>query len=154
MITHYPTVPVEAARQMALLHKQDRLRPVVLVVDDEPIITETLAAILNRSGLAAMTALNARSAIETAALIPPEMLITDLAMPDMDGLDLAIEVKRTVPDCDIILFSGQASDSETLAKLRTTGRGFVTLPKPVHPADLLQRVFECLGRRGSVTMPA
>ena len=149
MNTHFPTVPVEAARKMAHLEGPEWLRPVVLVVDDEPIICETLLAILNGSGLAALTACDAFAAIELASLIPPQLLITDVAMPGMDGIELAKRVAETVPDCEIIVFSGQASTAEISDRLKTLGRRFITVAKPVHPADLLEKVFEALGRRGT-----
>jgi len=151
MSTYFPTVPVEVARYKAHLHGTERPRPLVLVVDDEPIIAETLAAILDGSGLSAMTAPNAYKALEMVNLMPPEMLITDLAMPGMNGLDLAVQVNRSVPDCEIILFSGQAID--LAASLDSSGCNFVTLLKPVHPADLLARVFERLSLRGITVVP-
>jgi len=150
MKTHFSMVPVEIARQKSPKDGVEHFRPLVLIVDDEPIIAETLAAILNGSGLAAVTAPDACAALEIAALMPPEMLITDVAMPGMNGLDLAIEVSRTIQDCEIILFSGQASAWEMEARLREGGHDFVTIIKPVHPADLLARVFERLSRKGCV----
>ena len=150
MKTHFPTVPVEVARRMAHLECQECLRPVVLVVDDEPIITETLATILNGSGLAALTAPNARAALEIAELIPPQLLITDYAMPGMNGIELACRIAENVPDCEIIVFSGHASPLDISTELRCAGHQFITLAKPVHPADLLEKSFEALGRRGAL----
>src|ERR1700679_2638253 len=57
-------------------------RPVVLVVDDESAIADTLAEILSRSGYAALTAYDAEEALESALMTPPEMLITDVVLPD------------------------------------------------------------------------
>jgi CheY-like chemotaxis protein len=148
--THFPTVPVEAARQMAHLEGPECLRPVVLVVDDEPIITETLATILNGSGLAAITAPNARVALEIVSVIPPQLLITDYAMPGMNGIELACRVAKSVHDCEVIVFSGHASPLEISTELREAGHRFITLAKPVHPADLLEKAFEALGRRGAL----
>jgi CheY-like chemotaxis protein len=150
MKTHFPTVPVEAARQMAHLEGPEWLRPVVLVVDDEPIITETLATILNGSGMAAITAPNARVAVEIASVIPPQLLITDYAMPGMNGIELAGRISKSVPDCEVIVFSGHASTVDLSAELREAGHCFITLAKPVHPADLLEKAFEALGRRGAL----
>lgn len=151
MNTHFPTVPVETALFSASLQQSERLRPVALVVDDEPIITETLAAILDGSGLTALTALDGPAALEIAAVIPPEILITDLSMPGMNGLELAVEMTRSVPDCDVILFSGHISSTELLAKLEGLEHKFMVLLKPVHPVDLLEQVSECLVRRGIST---
>jgi DNA-binding response OmpR family regulator len=147
MSTHFPTVPVELAQKYADTSANPPL-PLVLVVDDEPIITETLSAILRGSGLAPLTAPDGVAALEIAQVIPPDMLITDLAMPRMNGFDLAIEVNRTIPDCEIILISGHSSAKELVEMNRPKGRQFLTLIKPIHPADLLGHVNECLSRRG------
>src|SRR5579863_3354016 len=98
MNPHFPTVPVEAARRHTIFPSPGTLRPLVLVVDDEPLITQTLSAILDAKGFAVMTALDATEALEICALIPPELLITDVSMPQKNGFDLAIEVKHAVPD--------------------------------------------------------
>ncbi len=63
-------------------------RPVVLVVDDESAIADTLTEILSRSGYAAMTAYDGNEALETALVTPPEMLITDVILPGMSGIEL------------------------------------------------------------------
>ncbi len=148
MNTYFPTVPVETVRRNSN-PSPDRTRPLVLVVDDEPLIGETLAIILNGNGLATMTAHNAIEGLELAALIPPELLIADLAMPGMNGLDMAIEISRATPDCKVILFSGHASISDMYTKMLKLGHDFLWLVKPVHPADLLEHTFECLGKRAT-----
>jgi DNA-binding response OmpR family regulator len=114
------------------------------VVDDESAIADTLAEILTRSGYAAMAAYDGQSALETALLMPPEMLITDVVLPGMSGIELAITMKRVFPDCKILLFSGQASTSDLLASANRAGHHFALLTKPVHPTDLLSRVSETL----------
>jgi DNA-binding response OmpR family regulator len=153
MSKYFPTVPVEQARQNASPTDRQRILPLVLVVDDEPLIAETLAAILNNSGFAALTAPDAFAALEMVRLIPPEILISDVAMPGMNGFELAIEVTKAIPDCEVILFSGQATGRELEAMNQAAGRAFVTLIKPVHPAELLARVYERLSPRG-FTIPA
>ncbi len=125
----------------------DAHRPVVMVVDDESSIADTLAEILSRSGYAAVAAYDGDSALESALLTPPEMLITDVVLPGMSGIDLAITVKRIFPDCKIILFSGQASTADLLAAANRDGHQFVLLSKPIHPADLLARIAEGLKHR-------
>jgi len=117
---------------------------VILVVDDEKIIADTLSAILNKSGFAVMTAYDAKTALEFARVIPPELLITDVAMPGMNGIDLAIAVSQLIPDCKILLFSGQASTIDLLDSARHQGHHFNLLTKPIHPTDMLKRIAECL----------
>ncbi len=148
MATHFPTVPVEFARAKVSRNGSESLPPVVLVVDDEPMIVETLAAILNGNGLAAITAPDGDAARELACLIPPQLLLSDVALPGIDGFELALSITRRIPDCEVILFSGQFSTSDLVAKHHAEGRDFLTLVKPVHPVDLLARVFERLSRHG------
>jgi DNA-binding response OmpR family regulator len=119
-------------------------RPVVLVVDDESAIADTLTEILSRSGYAAMTAYDATEALESALVTPPEMLITDVILPGMSGIELAIKMRRIFPDCKILLFSGQAATVDLLASANGAGHHFNLLSKPIHPKDLLMRVAEGL----------
>jgi DNA-binding response OmpR family regulator len=119
-------------------------RPVVLVVDDESAIADTLTEILSRSGYAAMTAYDADEALETALTTPPELLITDVILPGMNGIELAVKIRHIFPDCKILLFSGQAATVDLLAHANGAGHHFNLLSKPIHPKDLLARVAENL----------
>jgi DNA-binding response OmpR family regulator len=120
-------------------------RPVVLIVDDEEMIADTLGIILSHQGFAPLTAYDAESALEIANVIPPEVLLTDIVMPGMNGIELAIEMTRLVPDCKILLFSGQSARMEDmLEEARAEGHDFEALTKPIHPTVLVQRITHCL----------
>jgi len=119
----------------------------VLIVDDERNIADTLSIILSRNGFATMTAYDGVSALESARTIPPDIVISDVAMPGMSGVQLAIRLTQVVPECKIILFSGQASTVDLLEKARQDGYYFNTLTKPVHPKEMLRHVSECLAGR-------
>jgi DNA-binding NtrC family response regulator len=112
----------------------------VFAVDDEPVIASTLAAILNMSGFRATAFMSPREALEAAKSNTPSLLISDVAMPEMNGIDLAIEVKSLYPSCKVLLFSGQAATSELLDRARSEGHDFELLTKPVHPKDLLAAI--------------
>ncbi|MGD0738987.1 MAG: response regulator [Terracidiphilus sp.] len=127
-------------------------RPTVLVVDDELAIAETLAAILSQSGYATMTAYDGQEAMEIALLTPPELLITDVSMPGMSGIELAITLRRVFPDCKILLFSGDVATAGLLAVAQRAGHTFTLLSKPVHPEELLARVSESLKPVSSATV--
>lgn len=116
---------------------------VVLVVDDERLIADTLSVILTRSGFRVMTAYDAESALELADGVMPDLLISDVMMgPGMDGTQLAIRVAEQIPHCKILLFSGHAGTMDLLAKARAIGHSFLLMSKPVHPSDLLARIRE------------
>ena len=87
-------------------------------------------------------------------LAPPEMIISDVILPDMNGIDLAITIRRIFPDCKIILFSGQASTADLLAAANSDGHHFVLLNKPVHPTDLLARISAGLRPERAVPVAA
>jgi DNA-binding response OmpR family regulator len=140
----FPTVPLKDVPANLVKTTAGGHRPVVLVVDDESVIADTLAEILTRSGYKGMAQYDGDSALETALLNPPEMLITDVVLPGMTGIELAISVRRIFPECKIILFSGQASTADLLAHARADGHHFTLLNKPLHPQDLLARVSDGL----------
>lgn len=150
----FPTVPLREVPAQAGGDRAEAHRPVVLVVDDESVIADTLAEILSRSGYHAVPVYDGDSALETALLTPPEMLITDVVLPGMTGIELAITMRRIYPDCKIILFSGQASTADLLASARAEGHHFTLLNKPLHPQDLLARVSDGLKPRNPAPVEA
>jgi DNA-binding NtrC family response regulator len=126
----------------AEVDKEDR--PLVLIVDDERVIADTLAMILSKSGYRVATAYNGESAYKLACEDRPDLLLTDIAMPGMSGVELAIGVKERIPSCKVLLFSGHAWAREALAEVRYLGYDFNLLSKPVHPSDMLRQVSDCL----------
>ncbi len=119
---------------------ENREKPKVLVVDDERVIADTLAMILNQSGFDARAVYSGEKAVETASSFRPEMLITDVIMADLNGIDAAIMIRALLPSIKILLFSGQAATADLLEKARVKGYEFEILAKPVHPQDLLTRL--------------
>src|SRR5215472_12265519 len=83
-------------------------KPVVLVVDDEKVIADTLSVILTQSGFIALTAYDGEGALELARTCSPNLLLTDVMMPGMTGIELAITLTQADPKCKVLLFSGQA----------------------------------------------
>jgi CheY-like chemotaxis protein len=120
------------------------MRPLVMIVDDERTIADTLSAIFMKHGYATMTEYCGINALETATQIPPDLLITDVVMPGMTGVELAISLRKVAPLCKVLLFSGQAATVDLLAEARQMGHRFSTLAKPVHPTEMLARAAECL----------
>jgi DNA-binding response OmpR family regulator len=133
---NFEQIPLTELAQKGLITMGDQHVPVVLVVDDEQIIADTRAAILTGWGYAVLTAYDAESALELARVIPPELLISDVILTRMNGVDLAISMREMVPDCKVILFSGLTDGYEFVAGARHAGHEFTLLSKPVHPAQL------------------
>lgn len=115
-------------------------KPKVLVVDDERVIADTLAIILNQSGFDASAVYTGTDAVETARSHEPDLIISDVIMPDMNGIEAAIRIREILPSCKILLFSGQAATADLLEKARLDGHEFEILAKPVHPQDLLAKL--------------
>src|ERR1700679_3628510 len=115
-------------------------KPKVLVVDDERVIADTLSMILNQSGFDARAVYSGEKAVDLESTFAPDMLITDVIMADLNGIDAAIMIRSILPKIKILLFSGQAATADLLEKARAKGYEFEILAKPVHPQDLLNKL--------------
>jgi DNA-binding response OmpR family regulator len=138
--TNFPVVPITEVPAPGSTADTIADRPVVLVVDDEPVIADTLVEILKRSGYAAIAAYDGEDALETALLMPPEMVITDVLLPGISGIEVATTLRRKLPECKIMLLSGQAGTSTAAGSTSSLENGFEVIDKPVHPTDLLAKV--------------
>jgi CheY-like chemotaxis protein len=114
--------------------------PRVYIVDDEWIIAETLATILTRNGFRARAFHNPNQALVRAMDQPPDILLTDVMMPGLDGIEMAVTLRRAGNDCRILLFSGEAGAADLLCDARRRGYDFELLEKPLHPMQLLLRL--------------
>ena len=115
-------------------------KPRVLVADDERVIADTLAMILNQSGFEARAVYSGEKALESVTTFVPDMLISDVIMADLNGIDAAIRIRELLPGIKVLLFSGQAATADLLEKARANGHEFEILAKPVHPQDLLNKL--------------
>ena len=116
----------------------------IFVVDDEQGISDTLAIILQRNGFAVSSFTNPLEALKQAATGSPNLLLSDVVMPELSGVDLAVSIKEKCPDCKILLFSGQAETIDLLRAARQQGHDFPLVAKPIHPVDLLRRIRDLI----------
>jgi DNA-binding NtrC family response regulator len=114
------------------------VKSLAYIVDDEEVIAETLGIILNQSGFEAVAFTDPMEALRAAEKRCPDFLITDVAMPSMNGVDLSIQFRTIYPTCRILLFSGAFSTARRLAAAQEIGFEFTILAKPVHPSELLK----------------
>jgi DNA-binding response OmpR family regulator len=117
----------------------------IFVVDDEVVVATTLCEILKREGFDICCFTDPLKALEAAYVKAPDFLIADVVMPGMSGIDLAIVVRETWPDCPLILFSGQLATSQLLEAARQGGHDFEVLTKPVSPSEIIAKVLRGLG---------
>lgn len=113
---------------------------VAFVVDDETVIATTLAMILRKAGFEAHAFFSGEEAVDSFDKLQPDLLITDVVMPGMTGIEAAIITRNKLPTCKILLFSGQAATVDLMEAARAQGHEFDILAKPVHPTDLLQKL--------------
>ena len=113
----------------------------ILIVDDEKNIADTLAMVFKIKGHESMAVYSAESAVESVEVFEPDVVISDVIMGKMTGIDLAIYLSRARPDCKVILFSGQTATADLLSEANKKGHELHLLAKPIHP----QKLFEELG---------
>jgi CheY-like chemotaxis protein len=118
----------------------------IFVVDDEPVIATTLAAILCNCGFDATSFCKPREALLASRAEAPDLLISDVMMPSLSGIELATQIVDSRPECKVILFSGQALTVDFLDGVRRRGYHFEILTKPVHPAELLRKIQTLAGQ--------
>src|SRR6266702_3157919 len=111
----------------------------VLVIDDEHVIADTLAIILTNAGFEVRSAYSGEQAVELLQRFRPDILIADVIMFGMSGIEFSVIVRNRFPMCKVLLFSGQAATADLLEQSRAQGYEFEILAKPVHPTDLLER---------------
>ena len=115
----------------------------VLVVDDDDNVRDPLCEYLQRAGFAVTSAASGQEGLDAAAQSPPEVVISDIGMPGMDGLELCRELRRRTPEVPVILMSGWATGVNP-ADARRAGAGAL-LAKPFamnQVTELLNRVLE------------
>lgn len=110
----------------------------VLVVDDESLIADSVAAILNRNGYDAISRYSGTDALRSILEHCPDIIVSDVMMPDLNGIQLAKKVRSMCPRARIVLFSGNVDTVNLLDSASLEGHAFEILPKPVHPLRLLK----------------
>jgi DNA-binding NtrC family response regulator len=130
----------------------DQRQAKVLIVDDQRVLTDTLAVILQWSGFLVLSAYTTESAMEKAQKEKPDLLITDVIFKgeERTGIDVALFVRKALPSCKILLFSGDDASASLLAKAKAKGHQFEFLQKPVYPQEMLTKLgIQTLPTRGN-----
>ena len=111
----------------------------ILVVDDERTIALTLSAILQKQGYAVATAFSGEEAVARAAEFFPDLLVYDVCLGAMNGVEAATWITVMLPECGVLFLSGQASMADVMnAAPERLVYSFAS--KPLHPLDLLNAI--------------
>lgn len=117
----------------------------ILVVDDEPVARQSLTDILKLEGYIVNSAPNGQAAVEFVRTHPVDLMIVDLRMPGMDGLEVVQVVNQVSPDTEIILLTAFGSTESAVQALRLRIHDY--LLKPASPAQIIASVKKGLTRR-------
>ena len=127
-----------------MTHREDGQVPkTVLVVDDEPKIVEVVGDYLRRAGFSVNTAADGNGAVASARARPPDLVVLDLGLPGLDGLDVARELRRASP-VPIIMLTARGDETDRVLGLELGADDYIV--KPFSPRELVARVRAVLRR--------
>jgi two-component system OmpR family response regulator len=121
----------------------------VLVVDDEPVLAELVAMALRYEGWTVSTSGDGASAIASARKEPPDVVVLDVMLPDMSGLDVLRKLRDQIPGLPLLLLTAKDAVEDRIAGLTAGGDDYVT--KPFSLEEVVLRLRALLRRTGVTT---
>ena len=116
----------------------------ILVVDDDPTVAEVVQAYLRRFGMEAECAGDGPTALALAAATPPDLVVLDLMLPGIEGLEVCRRLRALRPDLPVIMLTARGEESDRVLGLEVGADDYVT--KPFSPRELVLRVESVLRR--------
>ena len=121
----------------------------ILIVDDEPNIVATVSPLLRTRGYDVLSAMSGRAGLDAVERDKPELVVLDLGLPDMDGVDVCRQVRK-VSNVPIVVLSARGGEGDKVAALDAGADDYVT--KPFGPEELLARIRAALRRSDNSTV--
>jgi len=120
----------------------------ILVIDDDRAVLHSLAAVLEAEGFNVLTAGDGKAGMSVFQQSRPDIVVTDIIMPNQEGIETIVQMRRARPDAKIIAMSGggRIGNNDFLQIASTLGADF-TLPKPFDPDHLTAAVHDLLARK-------
>jgi DNA-binding response OmpR family regulator len=118
----------------------------ILVIEDDPAMSQYLGDILTKAGFQVSFAMNGIEGMEAIRAIAPDLLVLDIFMPEKDGLEVLMELRRVAPELRVLVTSGKQHllSGSSLHLAEKLGAN-ATLPKPFTPKELLSQVSKLTG---------
>jgi two-component system OmpR family response regulator len=140
------TTAHDSDNQRVVMRRADGKPINVLVVDDEPVLAELVSMALRYEGWDIATAGDGASAIAIAREQPPDVVVLDVMLPDMSGLDVLAELRKQIPGLPLLLLTAKDSVEDRIAGLTAGGDDYVT--KPFSIEEVVLRLRALLRRTG------
>jgi DNA-binding NtrC family response regulator len=121
----------------------------VLVVDDDELIATTLAMILRSGGFHAVAAYGGQHALELLQSGSFDLLLSDVMMPQLTGIELAIRATKGLHVQSVLLVSGVSGTADLMANARKLGYNFEILAKPMHPTEVIDNIHRVFNEDGT-----
>ena len=120
-----------------------------LIVDDDGTVGDVVAAYLERAGIAVLRAADGIDALTTVATEHPDIVVLDLMLPGIDGLEVCRRLRRSAPDLPIVMLTALGEEDDRIHGLEVGADDYLT--KPFSPRELVLRVQSVLRRAGGAT---
>jgi two-component system, OmpR family, response regulator ResD len=118
----------------------------VMVVDDDDTVASVVVTYLERAGHSTRRIADGRAALNAVALHAPDLMVLDLMLPGVDGLEVCRQVRLTLPDLPVVMLTALSEPEDRIAGLELGADDYVT--KPFSPRELVLRVDSVLRRAG------
>ncbi|WP_019928868.1 response regulator transcription factor [Nocardia sp. BMG111209] len=141
-----PTSSTNTQTERTVMRRADGSPISVLVVDDEPMLAEMLCMALRYEGWESASAGDGRSAISKARDLRPDVVVLDVMLPDMTGLDVLLRLRKHIPHLPVLLLTAKDSVEDRIAGLTAGGDDYVT--KPFSIEEVVLRLRALLRRTG------
>lgn len=126
--------------------------PSVLIVDDDDTVANVVVSYLERAGFEAKHVTDGQSGLDIVATSPPDLIVLDLMLPEVDGLEVCRRVRAAHPDLPVIMLTALAEAEDRIAGLEVGADDYVT--KPFSPRELVLRIESVLRRATASRQPA
>jgi len=134
-------------------HGSRSSRPLVYVVDDEPAVAKMLCMMLSRAGCEAIPFSTGPAALETLGRTLPRLVLLDLVLPGMDGIEVLRRIREVAPDLPVVMVSGQGTIKAAVEAIKLGSFDFLEKPIDQHRLEAaVTRALECAGLRRQVNV--